>query len=120
MKPLKKTNPELIKTTELLMKKAHEHKAPIWKDVARRLARSRKNWPGINVSRLEEHLEGGQMVIIPGKLLGGGELSKSFTVGAFSFSDKAREKVTGAGGICLTVEELLEKNPKGSNVRIME
>ena len=120
MKNLKKTNPHLLSTIELLKQKSHEHQTAIWKDVAKRLSRSGKNWPGVNVSRLEKHLEKDQMVVIPGKLLGSGELTKPFTVAAFHFSKRAREKITGAGGSCLTIEKLVEKNPKGSNIRIME
>ncbi|HID71518.1 MAG TPA: 50S ribosomal protein L18e [Thermoplasmata archaeon] len=120
MKPIKKTNPELQQLIQLLRKKSHEHQAPIWKDLAKRLGRSRKEWPSINVSRLEKHLSEGQVVVVPGKLLGSGELTKPFTVGAFKFSKKAREKIIKAGGTCVSIEELAEKNPKGSNIRIME
>ena len=120
MKTLKKTNPELQHIITLLKQKAHEHQAPIWKDVAQRLGRPRRNWPGINVARLEKHLEKDQTVIVPGKLLGSGQLTKNFTVAAFHFSEKARKKVNDTGGACLSIEELMEKNPKGTNVRIME
>ena len=60
------------------------------------------------------------MVIIPGKLLGSGDVIKPFTVAAFRFSEKAKEKIHNAGGTCLSIEELIERNPKGTNVRIME
>jgi len=120
MKTLKKTNPELQQTIEFLKQKAHEHRATIWKDIARRLSRPGRNWPDINVSRLEQHLEKEQMVVVPGKLLGSGELSKALTVAAFGFSGKAQEKIRNAGGTCLSIEELVKKNPKGTNVRIME
>lgn len=120
MKQLKKTNPELTKTIDFLRQQTHKNQAPIWIDVAKRLARPRKNWPQVNVSRLEKHLAENQLVLVPGKLLGNGSITKPFVVGAFHFSEKAKQKINAAGGSCLTIEELLEKNPKGSNIRIME
>jgi large subunit ribosomal protein L18e len=41
-------------------------------------------------------------------------------VAAFAFSDEARQKIVQAKGKCLTISELVENIPKGSNVRIME
>jgi len=120
MKTRRKNNPELRHTIELLKQKSHENQAKIWKDIARRLDRTSRNWPDINVSSLERHLEKDQMVIVPGKLLGSGDVTKAFTVAAFRFSEKAKEKIRNAGGTCLSIEELIEKNPKGTDVRIME
>jgi len=40
-------------------------------------------------------------------------------VAAFSFSKKAAEKIEAAGGSCLSIEELLEKEVPASEVRIM-
>ena len=40
-------------------------------------------------------------------------------VAAWKFSKTAREKIEKAGGKCYSIRELVEKNPKGSNVRII-
>ena len=40
----------------------------------------------------------------PVKVLGDGELGKQLTVKANAFSASAREKITAAGGQCITVE----------------
>lgn len=40
----------------------------------------------------------------PVKVLGDGELGKQLTVKAHAFSASAREKITAAGGQCITVE----------------
>ncbi len=42
---------------------------------------------------------------IPVKILGRGELTKSFTVHAHKFSASARSAIEGAGGTCLLVED---------------
>jgi large subunit ribosomal protein L18e len=59
-------------------------------------------------------------VVVPGKVLGSGKLEHPLIVAAFAFSDQAQSRILSAKGKCLTIQDLLETNPKGSNVRIME
>jgi large subunit ribosomal protein L15 len=42
---------------------------------------------------------------VPVKILGRGELTKSFTVSAHKFSESARTAIEGAGGTCQVVED---------------
>jgi len=56
---------------------------------------------------------------VPGKLLGGGKLSKKVVVAAVNVSPKAAQKVLEAGGEVLTLPELVKKFPKGSGVKIV-
>ena len=42
---------------------------------------------------------------VPVKILGQGDLSKKLTVQAHGFSKAAREKIEGAGGTCVVLEE---------------
>ncbi len=94
--------------------------ADIWMDLADRLARSNRSRAEVNLSRLDRYSEKNDTVLVPGKVLGSGNLSHSLSVAAFSFSDRARSRIQSAGGEILSVEELLERNPSGSNVSIME
>jgi large subunit ribosomal protein L15 len=41
---------------------------------------------------------------VPVKILGRGELTKSFTVSAHKFSASARSTIEGAGGTCVVIE----------------
>ena len=52
-------------------------------------------------------------------MLGAGELDHQLTVAALSFSGNAKDKIKAAGGSCLTIKELMDKNPEGQRVRIM-
>ena len=61
----------------------------------------------------------GSVVVVPGKLLGSGEVTKSHTIAAYSVSSGAREKIEAAGGRCLTYSELMNENPTGSGVVIL-
>ena len=120
MRKLKSTNPELIAVVHSLRKKAQENDAPIWLDVAGRLTSSRRRRVAVNLSRLNLHSKAKESVVAPGKVLGAGNLEHSVFVAAFSFSDQAKLKISKAKGKCLSISELTEANPEGSNVKIME
>jgi large subunit ribosomal protein L18e len=102
-----------------LRERSRKQKAPVWEAVARGLNRPRRRGLKVNVYRLEKFSKAKETVAVPGDVLGSGEIRKALTVGALRFSPRAREKITRAGGKCLSIEELAEKNPKGSKVRIM-
>jgi len=120
VKRVKSTNPELLTVIRSLRKEARESDTPIWRDVADRLSSSRRRRVAVNLSRLNRHTQAKETVVVPGKVLGAGRLEHSISVAAFSFSSQARLKISKAKGKCLSILELLEANPKGSNVRIME
>ncbi|MDI6847074.1 MAG: 50S ribosomal protein L18e [Candidatus Bathyarchaeia archaeon] len=119
MKKVKTTNPELVKLIRFLKKQSRENKSKIWRDVAERLAKPRRKRIAVNVSRLNRYTEKNETVVIPGKVLGAGEINHPITVAAFTFSEKAKEKIRAAKGKCLSFFDLVKKNPKGSNVKII-
>ncbi len=119
MKKVKTTNPELIKLIRFLKKQSRENKARIWRDVAERLAKPRRKHIAVNVSRLNRYTEKKDIVVVPGKVLGAGEISHPITVAASAFSEKAKQKIKAARGKCLSFFELVKKNPKGSNAKMI-
>ena len=60
-----------------------------------------------------------ETIIVPGKVLGSGVLEQSVKVAALNFSASATSKIRDAKGQCMTIEQLLTDNPKGSGVRIL-
>jgi len=116
---LKTTNPQLVELIRFLKKQSREQKAPIWKAVAEKLAVSRRRRIAVNISRINRYTEKNETVVVPGKVLGAGELNHPVTVAAFAFSETAEQKIKKAKGKCLTIPELVKKNPKGSNVKII-
>ena len=120
---MKRTGPTDINLRRLiryLRKKSNEEGVRIWKDIAWRLERPRRQRAEVNISRINRYTTEGDTVIIPGSVLGAGKLDHRVTVAAWKFSEKAREKIVEAGGEAITIEELMERNPKGSGVVIME
>ncbi len=119
MKRVKSTNPELLSVIRLLRKKSTETEANIWRDVAKKLSISRRRRVAVNLSRLNRYTRAKETVIVPGKVLGAGRLDHPINVAAFTFSEQAKAKILRVKGKCLSIRELVKKNPKGTNVKIM-
>ena len=112
-------NPKLIEVIRFLKDKTREFDAPIWHDLAERLEKPNNNRSTVNVSRINRYTNDGETVTVAGKVLGAGAIDHKVSVAAFSFSEKARKKIEGAGGKCLTFSILVNKNNKGTNLRII-
>ncbi|MEM3823359.1 MAG: 50S ribosomal protein L18e [Candidatus Bathyarchaeia archaeon] len=119
MKKIKATNPQLIELINFLKKKSKENEANIWRDIAERLAKPKRKRIAVNLSRLNRYTQKNDVVAVPGKVLGAGEINHPITVAAFAFSEKAKEKIKAAKGRCLSYFDLIKKNPKGSKVKII-
>ena len=115
----RKTNPELIALVASLREKGREEGAPIWRDIAQRLERPSRLWAEVNVGKLEQFVKEGETAVVPGKVLSAGQVQRPITVAAYGFSGKAREKITAAGGNCITLTKLASDNKNGSKCRIL-
>ncbi|MEE9322977.1 MAG: 50S ribosomal protein L18e [Candidatus Aenigmarchaeota archaeon] len=104
---------------EKLYKEGIEKKADVWKAVAKGLNRPRRKRFEVNLARIEKHAKPKETIVVPGVVLGSGEIKKRIVVAALKFSGKSKEKIGKSGGECLSIEELYEKNPKGKGIRIM-
>ncbi len=104
--------------TQTVIGQLREARAPLWKRIARDLSKPTRQRRIVNVFKIDKHAQDGDVVIIPGKVLGEGTLTKKVTVAAQSFSDSAREKINACGK-AVTIQELMESHPKGERVRIL-
>jgi large subunit ribosomal protein L18e len=120
MAKLTKTNPKIIKIIGSLKEKSYQEDVAIWKDFAKRLERSNRRKAEVNLSQINRYTSPDEIVLVPGKVLGSGILDHKVQVAALSFSSTAKEKIGTAGGECLEIAEVMEKNPKGSGIRIIE
>lgn len=102
-----------------LKKKSIEEKVAIWKRIATDLEKPSRQRRIVNLTKLNENVEEGDVIIIPGKILGDGEFNKKVTVAAYQFSDAAVEKLNSTKSTLLNIAELMQKNPKGQKVRII-
>ena len=111
-------NPQLGLLIQELKKCSIEQNVALWKRIAVDLESPTRNTRIVNVYKIEQYAKPNETVIVPGKVLGTGELNKKVTVAAFAFSEEAKKKINGKGA-AITIMELVEKNPKGKGVRIL-
>jgi large subunit ribosomal protein L18e len=98
---------------------AIEQDTALWKRVAKELESPSRRRREVNIYKLESYAKDGETIIVPGKILGNGVLSKKITVAALSISQAAQDKISSNNGEVLTIAQLMQANPKASKVRIM-
>ena len=113
------TNPYQKSLVEELRKKSYELKAPIWRDVAEKLSRSRRRKVAVNIFEIEKNTEKNDFVVVPVIVLSVGELTKPIHIAAWRFSAAAEQKIKEAKGKIMTIEELAKEKPKGTGVKIL-
>lgn len=119
MKPTGPTNPQLCTLIEELRKAFRKENADIWHRIAEDLSRPTRIRRAVNLSRINRYTKDNETVIVPGKVLGSGELNHKLTVAAWCFSKQAKEKILMSKSTPITIKELMKLNPKGNKVRII-
>ena len=119
MQKTRKSNSDLINTISVLKEASRKNDAPIWKSIAKKLEGPNRNWPIVNISKIEYNISKNGKVVIPGKILGSGTLSKKVTVSAYSFTKTAIQKIEKAGGKCMIFNDFIKKNPTGKDVVVI-
>jgi len=87
-----------------------------WRAILKEANRPRRV---VNVYKLNRYTKSGEIVFVPGKLLGFGNIDHPVTVSAFALSKSAYEKVIRAGGNVLSMEDFMKLYPKGRGVKII-
>jgi large subunit ribosomal protein L18e len=73
----------------------------------------------VNLSKLNNVTNEGEMIIVPGKVLGGGDINHKLTISAFKFSDGAVEKLKKSGSTIIPMEDITKEDIKGRRIRII-
>lgn len=100
-----------------LIKELESRKEPVWKAVAKGLNRPRRAGFEVNMNDIQKHAKPNENVVVPGTVLGTGEINGAFTIAALRFTEQAKNKIESAKGKCLSIEEMMEKTSK--KIRIM-
>ncbi|MCK5299769.1 MAG: 50S ribosomal protein L18e [Candidatus Aenigmarchaeota archaeon] len=118
MKKSGPTNPvtqDLIDNIEKLYKK---DKAPFWKALLKHLGRSTRIRAEVNVGKLAKYA-GKEILVVPGKVLAMGEVTKPFKVAALAYSDTAKAKLDASKVEAMSLDDFIRKSPKASGVKII-
>lgn len=107
-------NPKRVKLAQELRKMSKEKKVKIWERVAEKLGKSE-----VNLEKINKYTKENDEALVPGKVLGDGNLDHKVRIAAFKFSSQAEKKIKDAGGEILSIKELIQKNPQGSGIKIL-
>ena len=96
-------------------------KKRIWKDVSKRISKPKKNKVEINLYKINNKTKNGNVIVVPGKILGMGSLDHTVIIACLNASKSARQSIENSSteSKIISIGELLEKNPSGSNVKII-
>jgi len=103
------TNPILKALIEDLKRKSIEKQSNFLKNIAEKLNKPRRQRIEVNLADIERHVKKNETIIIPGVVLGYGELTKPVTISAWKFSKPAKQKIENSKGKAMSIEEWLIK-----------
>ena len=111
----KKGNPILVETLRAAKKTGNE----IWMRVAGVLSGPRRKKIAINLDNIEKATKEGDSIVVPGKILSQGEISKKIAVIALAFSEKAKEKLLKTKSHAVSILDEIKKNPEAKGLRLI-
>ena len=119
MKRTGPTNPVLQSLIRELKKRSREQSVNLWRRVATDLEKPTRQRRVVNLSSLSRYTKEDEVIVVPGKVLGAGDLSHKLTIAAFQFSNGAKEKIEKVGARIVPLLELSKDNPSGKGVKII-
>lgn len=113
------TNQLVLSMVKELKIASTKNKAPIWSNLAEMALKPKIAKRLVNLTKLNTVTKDNEVVVIPGKVLGTGNISHKLTLCSFSISTAAAKKIKAAGGKIITYSDLISKFPTGKGVRII-
>jgi large subunit ribosomal protein L18e len=95
---------------------ARASKKPIYRRAVKMLSKKTSQLVEVNVGKLDTISAEGGVLLVPGKVLGEGEVSKELHVGAVAFTGSAAQKISSAGGEALLIKDFVAKYGEGKGV----
>ncbi|MBU5689528.1 MAG: 50S ribosomal protein L18e [Candidatus Aenigmatarchaeota archaeon] len=113
------TNPLLKQLIDELMIASRQISSPFLKEIAEKLNKPRRQRVEVNLADINRNCQDGDVIIVPGVVLGYGEIDKKITISAWKFSEPALEKIKKSSSTAISIKELVRKNPRGTGVKII-
>ena len=93
-------------------------KSDFWNEVSTKLSVPARKRVTVNLGSLNEYADG-ETVVIPGKLVAGGQLTKKLNIACWRFSEAVLGKVKQSGSKLVSLHDLSAKDEKGNKLRII-
>jgi len=96
-----------------------KNNAPIWSRLAELALKPSSARRTINIGQIDKFVKDNDVIVVPGKVLGTGNISHKITLCSFSMSTTGAKKVLQYGGKILSFSELIKSHPTGKGVIII-
>lgn len=113
------TNQLVISMVKDLRQASSKNKAPIWSKLAQMAQKPNIARRVVNIAKLNNVTSDNDVIVVPGKVLGTGNISHKITLCSFSISTTAAKKIIDAGGKIINHSEMISKFPTGKGVKII-
>jgi large subunit ribosomal protein L18e len=114
-----KDNNELQELIVELKRQGNLQKSKLWRRIADDLSKPTRIRRIVNLYKIDELAKDDEIVIVPGKVLGTGEITRKISIAAYNFSSQAVEKLKAKNCKVMTIAEIISENPQGKKVRIL-
>ena len=117
---LKKTYYSISEVSKML--NIQEHTIRFWDskipDLSKRDNKGKTRF--FNLKQIENETSEGDTIVIPGKVLGSGEINKKIRICALYFSENAKKKLAINKSQVIRLIEEIKKNPKAEGVKLIK
>ena len=101
-----------------LKQASRKNEAPIWSRLAVLALKPSTSKRIVNLTRINKTTKENDVLFVPGKVLGTGNMHHKITLSSFSMSITAAKKVIQTGGKIMTYSDMIKKYPTGKGVII--
>ena len=113
------SNPVMKNLIADLRDMGHNEKSKFLLNLSELLEKPERRRATVNLSKIQRFSKENETVLVPGKVLSTGIITKPVNVACFSLSREAWAKIKKAGGRAINIRELVKENPKGKGVKII-
>ena len=112
-------NPVTVRLARDLHKASSGGRSPIWRRLSRLALKPTRARRTVNLNRIAGLTRDGDVVVVPGKVLGTGSIGHGITISAFGMSESAAGKIAASGGSVISFGEMTSRFPTGKGVALL-
>ena len=109
-----KTNPKVAAAIFLAMK------SPAWMKFAKLLSQSTRKHSSVNLREIDKQTSMGDTILVPGRVLSVGEITKKIRICSFGISKEALERLTKTRSEWISILDEIKKNPKAEGFKVIK
>ncbi|MEK6934137.1 MAG: 50S ribosomal protein L18e [Nanoarchaeota archaeon] len=110
----RKSSPEIRDTISLALKNKN------WNNIAKMLSTPKRRRVQVNLLNIEKETSIGDTVVVPGKILSKGEITKKIRICALSYSATALQKIKKSKSDAVSIIDEIKKNPRAEGIKLIK